>query len=91
MLLLDAVQVAAAMALDRRSRKNVDASGFGGGEAGRSVLTELCSQLKGRLTAQMSGQAPAPVRVRTEEEKADKEAAMSDFSVLKRGLFLQRC
>eukprot|EP01050_Picozoa_sp_SAG11_P004380 SAG11_NODE_279_length_11283_cov_11.461820_2_plen_289_part_00 len=47
--------VANAMAADRRARKVVDASGIGGGDAGRSVLTELCTQLKGRLTQQMTG------------------------------------
>ena len=47
--------IADAMAADRRSRKVVDASGIGGGAAGRSVLTELCTQLKSRLTQQMTG------------------------------------
>jgi hypothetical protein len=47
--------IADAMAADRRSRKVVDASGIGGGADGRSVLTELCTQLKTRLTQQMTG------------------------------------
>ena len=44
------------------------------------MLTELCTQLKTRLTQQMTGKPAAPIKVRSKEEAAEREAAMDDFS-----------